>query len=288
MKRDCHQVYVGGHSEDPAKFDDRTWITATLTEDGRKIFALGHNEYQADKFPGRCKYQTYPACWYNTIVPLISFDGGQSFSRADAGHELPVAAPPFKSNENEGKPRGYFNPTNFVSLSGKYYVLIAQSGFNGMGGGACLFRLNKFDGDWSVFDGRAYVPSRGNPYTGNPEPPRSCEPVKSLAGAVGSIAQVEGTDIYSAFSIIDDAVQVYFSKDLYHWSPPAKLLQTSAYWAKSCADGYKYNYPSVIDADSYDRNFGVIGKSAYLFLVRMKCSDPKQRDLVMWPLELKY
>src|SRR4051812_37748612 len=29
LSLDCHIVYQGAHLEDPGKFDDRTWITAT-------------------------------------------------------------------------------------------------------------------------------------------------------------------------------------------------------------------------------------------------------------------
>jgi hypothetical protein len=286
MKRDCREVFAGRHAEDPAQFNDRTWITSTLTADGRTILALGHNEYQADKFPGRCKFRTYSACWYNAIVPLSSSDGGQSFSRVDEEEALPIAAPPFKSEENEGKPRGYFNPTNFVSYQGAFYVLISQSGFNGVNSGPCLFRLDKVSGGtWDVFDGNGFVRSSGNPYT-DLQPPRSCAPVQSLTGAVGSIAQIDGTDIFAAFSIVNDAVDVYYSRDLFHWSDPSKLMDVVPYWSQGCAAEYKYNYASVLDPTSKDRNFGTLARSPYLFLVRMKCSASGDRDLVVLQLKI--
>jgi hypothetical protein len=284
MKRDCAVVYEGGHLEDPAKFDDRTWIAATFTEDGKNVLALGHNEYQADKFPGKCHYSKYSSCWYNAIVPLQSDDGGRHFFRADKRSPEPVAAAPIRSDQEQGKPRGYFNPTNIVSYKGMYFALIAQSGFDGKESGPCLFRLSKPGDEWSVFDGNSFVPSRGSPY-GNSPPPAFCAPVKSLAGAVGSVARIDGTEFFAAFSVLEGAVRVSFSTDLFNWSNSVELLRVNAYWAKSCLDGYKYNYVSVLDATTSDRNFGTIGKTPYLFIVRMKCSDPKERDLVALPLK---
>ena len=88
LKRDCRVVLAGWHSDRPEDYSDRVWIASTWSEDGRTIFALGHDEYQAHRHPGRCHFATYAECWWNSIVLLRSRDGGRSFSRVG---DRPVA-----------------------------------------------------------------------------------------------------------------------------------------------------------------------------------------------------
>ena len=54
LKLDCTVVLDSGEKADPALYDDRSWITATWTEDGTRVAALVHHEYQANEHPGRC------------------------------------------------------------------------------------------------------------------------------------------------------------------------------------------------------------------------------------------
>ena len=65
LKIDCRVVLGASGSEDPAAYDDKSWITATWTDDGRRVEALLHHEYQANHHPGRCKAKDYMACWYS-------------------------------------------------------------------------------------------------------------------------------------------------------------------------------------------------------------------------------
>ena len=55
LRLDCAVVLESGEKSDPALYDDRSWITATWTEDGRAVAALLHHEYQANEHPGRCR-----------------------------------------------------------------------------------------------------------------------------------------------------------------------------------------------------------------------------------------
>jgi hypothetical protein len=138
LSHDCRLVYQGKHLVDPAQFDDRTWVAATWTFDGVTVSALGHNEYHADHFPGHCQFATYRECQYNAIVPLSSSDGGRSFARTH--YPAPIAAPPMKSDVDQGRPRGYVNPSNIVFHDGYYYTLIGRSDLGGKKAGRCLFR----------------------------------------------------------------------------------------------------------------------------------------------------
>ena len=48
-------LMVSALDADPARFDDREWLAAPYTDDGRTVYALVHNEYQGDKHPGRAR-----------------------------------------------------------------------------------------------------------------------------------------------------------------------------------------------------------------------------------------
>ncbi len=124
---DCRLVLASGGREDPAAFDDRSWITATWTEDGRRVQALVHHEYQANTHPGRCRHEAYLACWYNTILGVSSDDGGRTFVRP-APPRI-VAGAPFPQDRHQGRHRGFFNPSNIVPDCRWRYVLVATTGW---------------------------------------------------------------------------------------------------------------------------------------------------------------
>src|SRR5829696_1856242 len=48
LKLDCRIVLASSGKADPAAYDDKSWITATWTEDGARVEALLHHEYQAN------------------------------------------------------------------------------------------------------------------------------------------------------------------------------------------------------------------------------------------------
>lgn len=80
LKLDCTVVLDSAFKPEPEAFDDRSWITATWTEDGRRVEALLHEEYHADEHK-RCRTTGTLACWYNAVLAARSSDGGHSFSR---------------------------------------------------------------------------------------------------------------------------------------------------------------------------------------------------------------
>lgn len=59
LKIDCQVVLDSGEKADPALYDDRSWITATWTQDGKAVSALLHHEYQANEHEGRCRSKVY-------------------------------------------------------------------------------------------------------------------------------------------------------------------------------------------------------------------------------------
>ena len=123
----------------PQDYSDRVWISALWSEDGRTIFALGHDEYQAHRHPNRCRFSTYLECWYNAIVPLRSDDGGEAFSRIG---ERPVATLPIRQDVDQGHPRGFFEPTNIIKRGDAFFTLIRAGAEGPQKAGTCLFRAD--------------------------------------------------------------------------------------------------------------------------------------------------
>jgi hypothetical protein len=285
LHHDCTVVYQGSDNSDPAGFDNKTWVASTWTNDGRTIAALGHNEYHADRFPGRCRFKSEAECWYNAIVLLQSSNGGETFKRATPE---PVAAPPLQEAASQGRSVGYFNPSNIVSDKGYYFVLVNQSGIGPeKSGGRCLFRTSDpaLLSNWSFFDGHNFVASAGSPYDGGrPHPP--CQAARGFHGVLGSIARLRGTDLFVGFTIDDGAVEAVFSHDLLNWSGNQAVMRSSSYWSKTCDGGHRYNYVSVLDNESPGRNFDSIGGEASLFIVRAGCNVTMSRDLVRYQVKI--
>ena len=190
LSRDCALVYQGMHLSDPTKFDDRTWISATWTSDGIRVIALGHNEYRADRRPGGCQSPGPGECLYDSIVPLISLNGGGTFARTN--YPEPIAALPMFPGIKSNEPLGYHDPSNILFKDGYYYALIARSGFGGKPTGRCLFRTSNVESPeaWSVWDGSSFTLIFGSPYDPGWTSKPPCEAVRGLNGALGSIAKI--------------------------------------------------------------------------------------------------
>ena len=77
------------------------------------------------------------------------------------------------------------------------------------------------------------------------------------------------------------------SADLMRWSVPRPLLQASLAADAGPREGYG-GYPSIIDGNSGDRNFGTVGETARLVFVRFGPSGQRSfiRKLVSVPLRI--
>src|SRR5262249_35035258 len=67
LRIDCRVVYRGAERDDPAAFDDRSWLGAFHTRDGTTVAALVHNEFQGNRRPALCPSSRYIECWYNSV-----------------------------------------------------------------------------------------------------------------------------------------------------------------------------------------------------------------------------
>ena len=137
LKIVCRSALQSNGNADPAAYDDKSWIAATWTRDGQTVDGLVHHEFQADSHPGRCRFPTYMQCWFNTVLAVRSTDGGADFAKAA---RPVVASAPFPQDVDQGRHRGFFNPSNMFGDGRFVYVMAGTTGWSGQEGGVCLFR----------------------------------------------------------------------------------------------------------------------------------------------------
>jgi hypothetical protein len=292
LRRDCRIVFSGLHSDKPEDYSDRVWISSVWSEDGRTIFALGHDEYQAHRHPNRCRFSTYLGCWYNAIVPLRSDDSGLTFSRVG---NRPVASIPIRQDVDQGHSRGFFEPTNIIKRGDAFFTLIRTGAEGRQKAGTCLFRTTDLAHPeaWRFFDGERFS-SNVDPYRDAVRDAKPCAPLKGLRGNVGSVAYAPALGVYIAVSAFGSKISsesgFYFSvsTDLIHWSEGRLFLPLPTPWSASCGQD-RFIYPSLVDANSPSRNFDIIAGDPYLYFVRQRfdgCQGTLQRDLVRMRLRL--
>ena len=292
LKRDCRIVFVGKHSDRPEDYSDRVWIASTWAEDDRTIFALGHDEYQGHRHPGRCRFATYAECWWNAIVLLRSDDGGRSFSRVG---DRPVATIPSRQDVDQGHSRGFYEPSNIVKHGDAYYALIRAGGEGAQQAGTCLFRTNDLTRpeSWRFFDGQGFSPN-ADPYRDDVRNAKPCARMKGLRGSVGSVTYAPAFGVYIAVSVFglktstESGLYYSVSPDLIHWSEGRLFLPLATPWSASCGED-RFIYPSLVDPHSPSRNFDIVGPDPYLYLVRQHfdgCQSTMQRDLVRMKVRL--
>lgn len=277
LSLDCHIVLNSGFDPEPADYNDRNFITATWTADGRNVAALVHHEYHADDH-GRCRVQSSLGCWYNSILAYRSTDGGMNFTKAKP---LVVASAPFGQDVGQGRHRGFFNPSNIFSDGTYEYFFAATTGWDGQNYGACLFRsANPQDpGSWRAFDGHNFTIRYSDPYRGGARQIAPCEPISPFIFPVGAVVRMRGTGLWIAvFSVARDAglypVDGFYyatATDLTHWSAPRLLYADRTLDSDICtATGSIIAYPSLLDEDAQDRNFDDVGAQPYLYFTIAK------------------
>jgi len=292
LKRNCRVVFAGRHSDRPEDYSDRVWIGSTWSEDGQTIFALGHDEYQAHRHAGRCRFATYAECWWNAIVLLRSDDGARSFSRVG---NRPVATIPSRQDVDQGHSRGFYEPSNIVKRGDAYYALIRAGAEGAQQAGTCLFRADDLEHpeSWRFFDGKEFSPNV-DPYRDDLRDAKPCARLKGLRGNVGSISYAPAFRVYVSVSAFgsktsgDNGFYYSVSTDLIHWSTGRLFLALPTPWSASCGED-RFIYPSLVDPGSSSRNFDVVGPDPYLYFVRQHfdgCQATMQRDLVRTKVHL--
>jgi hypothetical protein len=291
----CHSALTSHEDPDPGAYSGLRFITALWTDDGVVVNALIHNEYHADHFPKACLFKSSMKCWYTTIIGATSTDGGQTFKTATP--PVVVAAAPFRQDFQQGRHRGFFNPTNIIHHGGFYYMATDTTGGAGQKAGLCLFRTSTVADptSWRGYDGSAFTSRAIDPYSSDTNGYVPCEPVHG-PGTAGSISWSSTRKLFMMVSQwvdkahADGEIAYSWSSDLIDWSPPQTLLAEPAMSSQNCSNRFRYGYPSVLDPASPGRNFDEIGAHPVLFLTRFRvgadCGLPPSRDLIRLQLQI--
>ncbi len=279
LKVDCHAALASPGDADPARYDDRNFVTATWTDDGRSVSALVHEEYHADHH-GRCRLDDELGCWFNTILAYRSGDGGASFVRQ---RPAVVAAAPFRQDVGQGRHRGFFNPSNIVADGRARYALIVTTGWDGQPYGSCLFRTDDpaRPGSWRAWDGAGFTIRYDDPYAVRAPAAKPCGTIEPFAYAVGSLVRHRATGTWiavfqakagGAFPL--DGFYVAESRDLLHWGAPELLLAGPTLYDDLCHAGPTIiGYPTMLDAGSASRNFDEVGDHPDLLFTTMAVAN---------------
>ena len=301
LKIECAPTMPSKGEVDPAAYDDASWIAATWTDDGRRVQALVHHEYQANTHPGRCSHKEYLACWYNSVVAVSSGNAGRSWDRPEP--PVVVAAAPFRQEVGQGRHRGFFNPSNVFGQGRDRFFFSSNTGWTGQDGGACLFRTsNPSDpSSWRAFDGRDFTRRFGDPYR-NGADAKPCKTIWPFPAPVGSVVRHRPTGTWlavfqasaSAGTFPEAGLYTTSSRDLLTWDKPRLLLAGKTLYDDPCGSGGRLvSYPSLIDPSADGRNFDDVGATADLYYATLRvegCQVTSDRDLVrrrvaiqVWP-----
>jgi hypothetical protein len=281
LSHPCAVIYEGDHSDDPSKFDDRQWLTAFVTDDGRKILALVHDEFQGDLRPALCPSRKYLSCWYNSITFATSDDGGDTFHQLPAPANV-VAAPSVPYAADAGHPIGYFQPTNIVRKDSAFYFMFLATAAGSQTGGICVARSTDVSdpASWRAWDGSGFNVRLAGPYR-DPAAAgaHTCAPVgKGALFELGSLAYDRSWGLFVYLGAISigkgDAAHppgAYYStsQDLLSWSPPVQLFRSPPK-GDGPGKGVRYGLFSLIDEASDTPDFRDISSYDHLYLYYVK------------------
>lgn len=297
----CEPIYKSFSNPDPAIFNDKTWLASVYTADGETYYALGHNEYQGHTHPGYCPSGDYFDCWYNTITLLISTDGGTSFQPAvePPGHY--VAGLPVQYQAGDG-PYGMRGPSNIIQgPDGFFYAFLSHVAEDSADQYTCAMRTKDLSDptSWRFWDGTGYEGRFVNPYL-EPDAVRAeheCPPF--MLDQIGhglheSITYNTELELYTLIGIGADTIdgrEVWgfyysFSKDLVEWTRRKLLMEMPLPWTVADpGNDLSHLYPSLLDPDSEDMNFGTTDNQAYLYFTRNNFGHASlDRDLIRVPV----
>ena len=284
VKHDCRVIYRSPKDPDPSHFRDNNWLYSFYTEDGKRIAALVHSEYDADEIPKMCATPKDPNnCWWNTVTFAQSLDGGYSFTVPAPPKNLVATLPYRYVVGNRASAYGYNGPTNIMKVGQLFYALINDWPFKAQKYGPCLIRTsNVFDpGSWRAWDGKDFTIRFADPYRETIAKPEDhvCAPV--FPGAAESLVQhqASGTFITTQYAPDDRfggpaGFYIQGSRDLIHWSKPSLLVKLSDLRASDGPGKWTYDYVSLLDPASTDRDFATVSDTPYVYYVRSDGNHP--------------
>lgn len=301
LTRDCTILHQGAGLDDPGAYDDRLWIASVFSTGGLRVEALAHVEYHGHLRPEICATARYAPCWRNSIVQLVSYDGGRSFARAGS-----VATLPYRYDSDASMRQGYFNPSNILHEGDHLFTFIFSEATRAQKRGACLLR-RPVDGnadDWRAWDGTGFRTAFVDPYRTDVTDPGAhvCTPLKGISSTISGVVRHVPSGLYLAVTpatrtgqngVAQSGIFWMKSPDLINWSTPELLLEVPLLWRRDCAESHAFAYPSILDNDSPSPNFDTVDDRFWLYLVEMSlmpgCKIGPDRDLIRfevnWPVQ---
>jgi hypothetical protein len=283
LKHSCLVALRGGYADDPSQYDDRKWLTAFSTTDGKHIDALVHEEFNGHRRPALCPSCRYQSCWYNAITYAVSDDGGYSFRQQPAPADL-VATLPYRYRPDIGHPTGYLQPTNIVERDGYFYFMFLATAYGEQHRGICVARTRTI-GDphsWRAWDGSGFNVAFVDPYVSPAPDPAAhlCQPVNGKLFGIGSLSLDTQKGLFILVTPIwkDDRTKrlppgpyVSTSLNLTHWSDPRPIILQDGTFFPDHPD--RYGYFSLVDENRGDRTFSTISAKPYLLLYYVEFLD---------------
>jgi hypothetical protein len=296
VRRDCAVVMRSAFDPRPSKFEDKEWIAAPYTLDGKTVYALIHNEFQGYVHPGLCASGTYLHCWYNAVTLARSDDFGATFHHARPAPGHLVAEVPYRYTP-DASPYGLFQPSNIVAHEGYYYALAYAEPYRRQKGGTCVMRTRHLEDptSWRAWDGTDYNVAFTDPYKAHVDVgDHLCEPADPNAIDRMSNSLTYNT-YFGKFLLLGESADYsgkkrrnvsgfYYSvsDDLIHWSRRKLIRETELGSTYRCGDRDPVAYPSLLDPGSKSRNFETTGRRPYLYFTRLHykgCQQTLDRDL---------
>ncbi len=303
LEKRCDILYRPGQIGDPALYDDKAWIQAVYTDDGRTIHALLSADFHEYRHTRRCPFGTDTnKCWYNAITAAVSTDGGATFRPARPPPAHYIAGPAVKYDLHAGRSIGFFTTSNIVAHRGYHYTLVyTGGGFAQQKRGACLLRSADL-GDpssWRAWDGAGFGYRFADPYRDDTTPQRSgCTPVspRVFSGPVRTLLHHQASGTFVAVMLAAAPSRgVYYSvsRNLIDWAEPTPLMlaptRSEVKRGLNRDAAVAIDYPSIIDHASPGRNFEFIAAKPYLYYVDLPARSGKltgERRLMRRPLVL--
>jgi hypothetical protein len=301
LRVDCQPIMMAGLNRNVAALDDRQWIAAPWTSDGRNVVALVHQEFEAYRDPARCPSGVEFPCSYDAITFARSRNAGRSFDRVPPPRGV-VAGSPYPYRRQSGL-TGYRAPSNIVRDPDDdyYYTMFAAAEQRAQESGSCLMRTRDPEAprSWRAWDGQdfdvrfvyAYQSFKGSPEN------HVCEPVsrREIFRMHESVTYNTYLDRYLLVGLREltdpdtgervPGIYLSLSDDLIHWSVPSLILAGSFQPLTRPCNGAESTiaYPSLLDPASDSRTFDTTGQRPYLYYTLSHwrgCRRTPNRDLV--------
>jgi hypothetical protein len=291
----CKSAGHAAQNADPKAVDDKYWIQALHTLNGRDFIALGSHEYLGTRHPGMCNYTAPPTaappCWYSSITQYVSRGDAMNFVPADV--ERVVAIPQVPFDPNGVKRIGYFTTSNIVAKDGYRYVLIFATESANQKQGNCLFRSKLSDGPskWLAWNGSEFAVDLSHVASPATKEQATCQPVHGLGhearGLLWWPQENVWLTVYTGRIGNKTGLVAATSKDMLNWGNEQLILEAPMTRREpDCAPVYRY--PSIIDHDVPGFAFETIEKRPYLYSTKILLKGCRQsaRQIVRIPLKI--